>query len=95
MLHAQQRLAERLALSVQHANELAVTARESLDQRRLHRKFRAFCAQDASDMKIVVLIKLKADFRHAGGGAVVPADNERIPQQRFEDRSSIAATPEN
>ncbi len=45
-------------------------------------------------MKIVVLIKLKADFRHAGG-AVVPADDERIPQQRFEDRSSIAATPEN
>ena len=35
-------------------------------------------------MKIVVLIKLKADFRHAGG-AVVPPDDERIPQERFED----------
>ena len=35
-------------------------------------------------MKIVVLIELKADFRHAGG-AVVPPDDERIAQERFED----------
>ena len=54
-------------------------ARELLDQRRLDGKLRAFCAQDASDMKIVVLIKLKVGLPSCRWGAVVHRGRRAYP----------------
>jgi hypothetical protein len=59
MLRSEQCLGERCVLIVEHTDELPMSARKSLDQRRLDDEFRARRAKSPRNVKIVVLIEAK------------------------------------